>query len=55
MCRYTWEKDFNITFRITNYSWSANNKLVRRTICDKSTYLFLTFSNVVDIDRSSDL
>lgn len=55
MCRNAWEKDFNITFRITNYSWSANNKLVESTICDKSTYLSLTFSDVVGVDRSSDL
>lgn len=55
MCRHPWEKDFNITLRITNYSWSANNKLVESAIRGKSTYLFLTFSDVVGVDRSSDL
>lgn len=55
MCRHPWEKDFNITFRITNYSWSANNKQVESAICGKSTYHSLTFSDVVGVDTSSDL
>lgn len=53
MCRYHWEMNLNITFRITNHSRSANTKLVASTARDKSTRLFFSIFHCRWGDRSS--